>query len=132
MSQPTYKPASVSPKTWTSPKREANVEAPATLESEKVVAGIDDFVETLADLRTEVLLGALEASNRRKGMNMADRTLTADEAISKVQELSVDIKSLMEGEEAARTKVAAIRATVKVDHLEGFDDKLDELVNGKQ
>jgi hypothetical protein len=126
----THKPVSAPRRPATPPGREANGATKTTLESERVLAGIDDFVETLADLRTEVLLGALEASNRRKGIHMADRPLTANAAIAKVTSSS-DIEKLKEGEEATRTIVAAIRAQVQFAQVQDFDNKLDELVHGK-
>jgi hypothetical protein len=132
MSQRTPKSPSAPPTTEPRPKFEADVTAPDDLESETVPQGIDGVVETLADLRTEALLSALQASScsPKKGTNMAERRLTAEAAMEKVRALRKDVKECLGNEEKqALNDVAGIRAEVKVKELQKFDDMLDALVN---
>jgi len=121
--------SSRSPKPATPPERDAHAAAETDREPEKALAGIDDLVETLADLRTEVLLTALNASTRKKGTNMADRTLTAQAALNKVKALPDITTRLKQEDQTAHAEVTDIRGQVTMAQLQAFDDELDALVN---
>jgi hypothetical protein len=114
-------------------RSKAKVAAPTKPESEGVPAGIEGIVETLADLQKEVLISALKASTRKKGTNMPDRTLTTAAALKKVTALD-GIKERLKDQntvEEATKPVAAIRALVKIEELQKFDDELDDWVNAQ-
>jgi hypothetical protein len=89
---------------------------------------IRDFAASLADVPPEILLDALELSNRRKGTIMAARKLSAAQGITKAKP---HIKKFKDGDDDARADLEAIRAQIKPEDLNAFDDKLDELVNPK-
>jgi hypothetical protein len=131
MSQQTSKHSSASHKAAIPANQAANFAAPANIESKEVPAGIEGIVETLADLQTEVLLSALEASIRKKGTKMANRTLTAAAALTHVEALPDFKNRLKESEDRAMEEVAGIRAQVKLEELQTFDDHLYDRVNSE-
>lgn len=89
--------------------------------------GITGIVETLAELQTEVLLKALEASTRRKADKMPARTLTAPNALAELKKALPDgKKQLNERDDGAVQKLADIRSQVKDGALQDFDDQLEE------
>jgi hypothetical protein len=125
------KAPSASSRPETRPRREANVAAPRDLKPGAVPVGLEGLVETLTDLQARVMLGVLEASIRSKkeGTDMPERTLTADAAFKDVTELH-DIKvRLKKREDGALDEVADIRARVKLEELDKFDDALDDWLN---
>jgi len=129
MSHQMPKYSSASPGTRNPPKSKAKVTLPADRESESVPPVIEDFVKTLAELQTEVVLSALQGSIliQTKGTNMPERKLTAAAALDQAKRLNK--KHLEEQQEDVVKQVEGIRAQVKLEELQKFDDDFDDWVS---
>lgn len=108
-----------------------DVAAATDLDSREVRAGLEGIAETLAELQTTALLSALNAPTQKNKTKGPARTLTKEDALKEVKALR-DIRSrLTKSESEATTEVSGIRARVRADDLQNFDNALYDWVNRK-
>jgi len=130
MSQRTPRSSSASPRAKPRPPRKADLPAPDSLKATPGGAGLEGLVETLPELRAEVMLRVLEASILRqtKEMNMEipERTLTAEAGLLEVQKLPNSKHRLKNRDAAAVAEAKGFRDRVVAKELQKFDDSLEK------